>query len=682
MWRNHAFPGIGVLLLLFLTGAGCSATRQPATDAPLAPNVLAVYEGGRVTVEEFERQYARTVGGRARAAEDSLDAYRDFLERYLDFKLKVRAAEDAGLREDSALQQEIATYRAQLARPYLLEQEVTEPLLRDLYEKQKEVIAASHILIRVPPDAAPEDTLAAYEKISALRDSVLMGVDFGDLAYRHSEDPSARGDGLGARGYLDYFSGGRMVKAFEDAAYRTPVGDVSPVFRSEYGYHLVYVHDRKARPPDVRLSHIMVRVQGNTPADTAAALARVDSLRALLEAGASFADVARQHSDDGGTARAGGDLGWVSYDSRLIEPLRSTAFALENVGDVSEPVLTPFGYHLLTVTERRDLPAYDEARPDLQKTLARLPRAERGNEQFARALRRSFGTRIDTTRVLAAFPDVGADSTHRLLKAGRLADSLRAVPFAAVGNTSYTLGDLVAFTQNNPIPRGADHRSTLLRAVDLFLNYCAIDLEVDRLEERDPEFGATMEEFRNGLLLFRLMEDSVWNAAARDSAALQAHYDAHREAYWFPERKRILGFHHRSDSLLKALRTRLAGGESVATVWEDVRHEPGLRLDTTFIADRTESVFDRALDLPVGGLTGVLPYNRGFVLLLNDGVEPPRAKTFEEARAEVLNDYQKVLEAALLQRLRARYRARTFPERLAGVFARERAAPASSTATQ
>ena len=679
--RSFMLSLTGLFALLLV---GCSGPREmtpPSNDPP--PDVVALFDGGVVTMEEFETQYARSVGGREAAADDSLSEYQDFLSRYLDFRLKVQAARDAGLDRDSSLQAEIARYRNQLARPYLLEQRVTEPLLRDLYEKKKEVVDASHILIRVSPNASPEDTLEAYNRIAALRDSALQGVDFGDLAFRHSEDPSAQGNGLGARGRLGYFSGGRMVKAFEDVAFKTPVGQVSEIFRSPYGYHLVYVHDHKPKPNDIRIAHIMIRIKGNTAADTMAALARIDTVRALLAEGRDFAEVAKEYSEDMGSARAGGDLGFISYDSRLIEPLKSTAFALEHVGDLSEPILSRFGYHIIKLEEIREPRSYEESKEDLKAALARLPRSTEYMKKFAEQIRKREGDALDTTLVYSVFDTTSTDSVFVVFSRGGLPDSLLALEFASIGDSTYTIGELIAFTQKNTVTRQQDTRKMILQGINTFLDDRAVDLEVSALEERDPDFRATMDEFRNGLLLFRLMEDSVWTAAAQDSAALRTYYEAHAEKYRFPDRTRIIAFYADSDSLLNAMAEQLDAGRSVEDLAGSTLFDPDhkVRIDTTLVAGATNSVFDQALNLEPGAHTQVMPYTKGYILMVNDGIEPARPKTFEEAQAEVINDYQQVLEDRLLARLRRRYHARLFPERLTRAFQNEPSDRASSTSS-
>ena len=676
MMRMKAFLFSLPLTLFVLTSCGGSRVMAPPRDT-VAPDVVALIGGEPFTLAEFETQYTRTSGDRTQASGDSMGTYVDFLERYVDYRLKVKKALELGLDQDPRIVEEVDNYRRQLARPYLLEREVTEPLLRDLYAKQQLVVDASHILIRLDDNASPADTLDAYHRLSALRDSALAGADFGDLAIRYSEDPSAKGNGLGERGHLGYFSGGRMVKAFEDWAFRTPVGEVSPVFRSPYGYHLVLVHDRKARPDDIRIAHIMIRPGGRTHADTLAALARVDSIRGLLAKGESFADLARALSDDPSSGKSGGDLGFISYDSRLIQNMKDTAFALENINDISEPILTPYGYHLIQLTGRREHRSYEESIEDLKKDIGRLPRVKQAEDAFARRLLKKNGLSVDTALVMSVFASYTPDSLQQALSSLTLPDTVAATTFARLGTLTYTLDDLLGFAKSRRLVRKPTIDAVVLDLMDRFFKDVAVDAEVEHLEARDAQFRQTMEEFKNGLLLFRLMEDSVWTAAAQDSMGLRAYFDAHADAYWFPDRTRLIGLYANSDSVLNAFAAGLDAGrpfeELVAEVHAGGHHS--FRYDTTLVAGTTNSVFDKGLDLAPGGHTAAMPYTRGFILLIHAGTEPARPKRFEEARAEVLNEYQKILEAHMLDRLRRRYSVVTYPDRLVNAF---KAAPAEA----
>lgn len=670
---NRLAPGLALAVILL---AGCSGAQQ-ATLPPQAQDssVVAVLDGEAITLSEFERRYRRSVGGDT-IAPDSADLH-DFLDRYLNFRLKVKAAEDAGIGSLAEVQEEIDTYRLQLARPYMLEQEVLDPIIRDVYARSQEMVDASHILIRVGPEAPPADTLAAYTKLQALVDSLEAGADFGRLAMTYSEDPSATRQGPGYQGRLGFFSAGQMVAAFEDAAYATPVGEVSDIIRTRFGYHILYVHDRQPVLPDVDIAHIMIIPQGPTAADTAAAFEQVREIQQRIEAGEDFSTLARQYSMDSNTRERGGRLGLMPYNNPVIPAsFRDAAFALEHPGDVSDVVETRFGFHLIQLIDQEEPQTFDEAYDELKTQVTRLPRTEQAQRAFAMEARDRYGVTVDTALVKTILERTPPDTILAKLAVNDFEALFDDTTFASIGDAQYTLSEFFAFAKSQRIQRAQTLEPQMMTALDAFLNDRALDYEAMQLEQRDPEFRSLMAEFRDGLLLFRVMEDSVWNAAAQDSAGLRAYYEAHADQYRFPDRTRIIGFYSASDSLLNDVATRLDAGTSVAQMQTMMAADStlDLRIDTTFVAGETSSVYDEALSLTEGAHTEVLAYRNGHVLLVHDGIDPARPKTFEEARSEVISAYQEQLEDRLLQRLREQYNLYVFPERLDQAFAEERSA--------
>ncbi len=657
--------------------SACGGSRPATTPATPAPDVLATYADERLTVAEFEDRYARSVGGREAAADDSVAAYRDFLDRYVDFRLKVIAARAAGLATDSALVAEIGQYRTNLARPYMLEQEVIEPVVRDLFEKQQTVVDASHILILAQPGALPADTLAAYNKLQAVVDSVRAGMPFEQAAIKFSEDPSARGNGQGAGGRLGFFTAGDMVDEFENMAYSTPVGGLSPIFRTRFGYHVLKVEDRKARPQDVRVAHIMIRPDGGDPAQLDSARALAQALRDSVTAGADFGTLAARHSDDPGSAARGGDLGALSWQTPVVEPFKSTAFALENAGDLSPVIETSFGFHVIKLLERAPAPTYEAVFSELKGQVARLPRAKSAQDKLARRILAEYGATADTARVLAAFAGQPYDSLAVRYREGALDAATLAQPVAGIGTESYTMDTVLDFFNTHRAPTAATPEEQAGALLDAFLLEQAIDYEAMRLEAKDDEFARIMGEFQDGLMLFRVMEDSVWQAAQRDSVGLMAYYEAHRDEYRFPDRTRIVSLVAPTDSLLADARTRIESGLTFSQLAAEIsgNAESALQLDTVLIAGASNTVYDRALPLQQGQFVGPFPHRGNTrILLYHAGMEAARPKTFDEARAEVTTAYQDVLDTALRARLRARYDVRLFPERLSQVFAGEQTA--------
>ena len=653
-----------------ITAVGCGSTNQSRLPAEADnPNVVAVFGNDIFTLEEFEERYVRSSGSLESARQDSLAEYQDFLERYVNFRLKVQAAEEAGVTELPSVQQEIRSYRSNLARPYLLEQEVLEPLVRTLYERQKKMVDVSHILLRLEPGAAPADTLAAYERISALRDSVVQGADFGEMAFEYSQDPSARrAEGApGYRGRLGPFTAGRLVEPFETYAFETAVDEVSPVFRTRFGYHILKVHDARDAVPDVRLSHIMIRP---TADDSTAARELIHDLKSQLDEGADFAELARQHSADAQSRGRGGDLGMVGFDAPIHPSFKEPAFALEEVGDVSGVVETPYGFHLIKLTDREAPQTYEESYDELKKLVTRLPRSEAAEQELAWEVIEEQNATIDSALVRQAFEDVAADSVFAKLVAKDLPSDVLADTVFAIGDSTFTLAEIAEATTKTSATQTGGPVERAMTIVDAFVTQTAIDYEAARLEERDEEFRRLMNEFRDGLVLFQFMEDSVWTAAEQDSAALVAYYEERRDEYWWPERTRIVSLQSPSDSLLAIATERLEAGDAATDVYASLTADTlnVIRMDTTMIADSTNSIYDRALGLNEGELVGPLEYRGQHIVLLNEGVEAPRAKTFEEARTQVVSDYQTIVEDRLIERLRERYNAHTFPQRLVNAY--------------
>lgn len=684
--HNLFFSSAACLLMtaLLLVGAGCGSSKESARSSSMdAANIIATYGNETLTLAEFENHYTRTVGNRAMAMEDSVAEYQDFLQRYVDFRLKVKEGVRAGYSTDPEILNEINSYRTSFAKPYLLDKTVLEPIIQDLYERSKEMVSASHILLRVPQDAPPADTLTAYNKIVALRDSAMQGVPFGDLAFRHSEDPSAsrEGGGPGFRGDLGFFTAGRMVEEFENEAYTTPVGEVSEPFRTQFGYHILHVKDRQPVIPNVTVAHIMVRLAGNAPEDSAEAIQKIEAIQDRLESGEAFPQVAQTSSEDANSARNGGVLGTLRYDDyRVDAAFKDAAFGLEELNTPSEIVETQYGYHILMLTDRDELGTLEEEYDSLKKTAANLPRTKRAEDQLTADIRTRYASMIDSTALRSLVATQHSDSVIILLSTSSFSEAELNQPIASLGDSTFTLGDLTAYLKNNRVTMMPTADEQLWTAVDDLIDQHALDYEAAQLEQRDAEFGRIMAEFRDGLVLFRLMEDSVWTAATQDSLALQAHYNAHREAYQFPKRTRVIEVYSKADTVLTSIAAQLAGGTSLESFVAEIDEATSryVNIDTLLVEDATNSVYDQAIVLDEGEHTAVLQHRTGHVILFNAGTVAPRPKTFEEARTEVANDYQQVLEDRLLARLRKDYNVRTYPERLSAAF-QEMTSTASGT---
>ncbi|MDB5269183.1 MAG: peptidylprolyl isomerase, partial [Hymenobacter sp.] len=238
MHKRILYAGAAVVTLL----AGCQ-TSKPAASATTGSTTTgpAVETLGTYPVPANEFAYVYRKNNSSAPDYGTRQSVSDYLDLYTNFRLKVLEAEQKGLDTTQAFKRELEGYRQQLAQPYLTEKSVTDQLVREAYDRMSQEVNASHILIRVAPDATPQDTLIAYQKIEKLRQQALSDTDFGQLARANSEDPSARENG----GKLGYFTAMQMVYPFESAAYKTPVGQVSQPIRTRFGYHIIKVNDKR-----------------------------------------------------------------------------------------------------------------------------------------------------------------------------------------------------------------------------------------------------------------------------------------------------------------------------------------------------------------------------------------------------------------------------------------------------
>lgn len=672
---------LALLLALLVAGVlttACSGGRS-ATDGPAGnePIVVARYADTSITLDAFEQRYARSVGGRDSAAQDSMTAYQDFLDRYLEFRLKVRAAREAGIDTLAGVRRDIRSYREQMARPRLVREEILRPIARTLYERRATEVDVSHILLRVGPNAAPADTQNAYRKLQMIRDSLQRGADFGAMALRYSEDPSAQQEGRrGYRGHLGYLTAGDIVEPFEDRMYATPEDSLSEVFRTRFGYHVLKVHGRRPRPQPRRISHILIRSGQRASRDSAEARRLADSLKTAARQGADFAELARTHSEDRGSASKGGDLGMIRPSGRLPGAFRKAMVSLDSIGAVSDVVRTQYGFHVLTMTDREERGSFEEEYDALRKEASEMPRVKNRKNRLAALLREDFGASVDTSAVEAAAGVPSADSAAAALLDADLGAAAGRT-FATLGDSTYTIGALRRYVASVPGAR----QMPLRRAMMDFVNDRTLRYATARLAERDPDFAHTLKEYREGVLLFRYMQDSVWTAASRDTAGLRQTYRAHPDRYRFPERIRTIVLRSTADSLLQPYVAAHADGTPLDRLVARAAADSLVDPDTVMVTDSSSAPFRQMRNVADGAAAGPVRSDGSPLLLIRDRRLPPRPKSFAEARSEVVRDYQDAYEARVVERLRRRYNAATYPERLTAAFS-SASAPARRSASR
>ncbi|MEM0963236.1 MAG: peptidylprolyl isomerase, partial [Bacteroidota bacterium] len=450
-------------------------------------------------------------------------------------------------------------------------------------------------------------------------------------------------------------TGGRTVLDFENAAYETPVGELSGPVRTQFGVHLVKVTDRRPRRAEIQARHILIRTQSDAEVDSATAV--IDSLRARVLAGDDFAELAREFSDDTGSGARGGDLGTFGR-GRMVPPFEQAAFELDEVDDLSGPVVSRFGVHLIQLTGVSERPSYEDSYTELRQLAERLPRTALRRQELGREFIDEVGGTYDAPLVREAVMQYGEDAARDSVLALGFGDYAERT-FATVGDSTYAFDDVIPTlrrTRYGPHPAGE-----MIEATRGFVEEQAVQQALARLEERDPEFARVFQSYAEGVLLFRVAEDSVWTPAKEDEAGLRAYFEARPGQFRFPERRRVLAFRSSSDSLLQAVRGRVSDGlDPLAAL--DGRTD--VQLDTLYIADSTQTAVDAVLTMTLGQTTDIILERGRRVFFLYDALEGPRDKSFQEARAELVTGFQEEMEEAWEERLRERYDADLYPERV------------------
>ncbi len=340
--------GISIIPVLFLLGCG---TSNP---------IVATVGDEKITLKYFEDSYAKDNGGWDTSAISSVEDRQRFLDLLIKYKLKVKDAHAQELEKDSAIISEMKTYNNTVAQSYIIEKEVVEPGLERMYNRKKDEVRASHILFSLKLKASPQDTLAAYEQAMNTIAKIPQ-VPFDTLAFKYSEDPSAKVN----YGNLGFFSGGRMVPEFEDAAYSLKSDDYTKTpIRTQYGYHIIKVTGRQPNSGSVRISHILLRFKEDLK-DTDAVRDTVWMIYRKLKSGASFTEMMQKYSQDPKSVANNGDIGFYERD-RLPQNVADIFYKMK-LDSISEPMRFNYGFHIFKLTEKKALPSFAEMQKDLKE---------------------------------------------------------------------------------------------------------------------------------------------------------------------------------------------------------------------------------------------------------------------------------------------------------------------------
>jgi peptidyl-prolyl cis-trans isomerase SurA len=583
----------------------------------------------KITLDEFEYAYAKNVGGWEAAQKDSFQQYIDFMELYMKFRMKLRNALVRGLDTDPALEKELNDYQEQVGKSYIIEKHIIQPGLEKLYERRKEEIRVSHIMIK----SGEGGEEAANGKANALLDSITIGVSFEEIAEKYSDDKFSGPKG----GDIFFVTAGLLPVEFEDAMYSLQAGDVfSDPVKTNYGYHLIKVTQRQERIPKIQAKHILISYfDADGKADSLAAKLTADSVYAMLQEGAVFGELVEKYSDDTGTAKKGGDLGFFER-RQMVQAFDEMVFSMK-IGEISEPVQTNFGYHIIMVTDIQAYPIFENDRENLLNTYKKQ-RYDIDYANYFNGLKSKYNYVLneqtvelivensDSVRFGVDYPNPDAiDDKVLFTYAG---NSMSGEEFLKETNKNTEFAGKPVFL-----------KAEVMKAVDKISEDDLMYSASLNLVDEDPNFAALMDEYRNGVYIFKLQEDEVWNKLNIDSTQIYDYWTKHKENYSFPDRVSFGEIFSTRDSLIQKYYQLLQDGADFDSLAALYTERPGKKKDNGFYELQNVNFSDLSREAnkieTEEQIAEPIKFSGGYAIFKLYERELARLKTFEEARAEV-----------------------------------------------
>lgn len=648
---THSFILVAAIILNF------AAFGQKKADN----KVLMQIGNEKVMVKEFMDVFTKNNVQNEVIDKKSLDEY---LDLFINFRLKVMEAMALKLDTNQAFIRELDGYRKQLAKPYFTDSKVSDELLQEAYERKLIDIRASHILLMLDKNAPPQDTLEAWNRIMKIRERIINGEDFSKVAVETSEDPSVRDREAvanqrtfraGNKGDLGYFSVFDMVYPFETGAYETEIGQISMPLRSEFGYHLIKVTEKTPASGLIEAAHIYVSVNPDASEEEIAEKdEKIRFIYGKINEGMSFEDAVREYSEDRGSAARDGLLSKFAVN-RIVPEFVSVVKKLQP-GEVSAPVQTIYGFHIIKLIGLDKPGSFEDEAPKLKERISKDVRSQKSEDAVINQIKAENKFKIFDKNLQAFLSKLDTNLIKGNFNASAYEMSKK--PLFSLGKKQFTENDFAQYLSQKQTPQ--ENTKPDVYGYKLFNDYVkasCLEYEDSRLELKYPDFASLMREYHDGILLFDLMDQRVWSKAVKDTTGLQAFHEANRDTYMWKERADATIYTiTNKDELdrVKAILERLSDDKEIRDALESdsikaVRIQPG----------KFESGDNKFVDATKWslGLSEVMysEADKFDVIVRIREILPVQPKALEESRGIITSDYQNYLEKEWIKELRMKY---------------------------
>lgn len=623
--------------LVILLGGLSQAVAQPSDDP--GSSTLFTVAGKPVTIGEFTYLFKKNHPRKEDYTEEKVSNYLDLL---VTFKMKVAEAGARGYDTTRAFRKEFTGYRSELKKPYLADKDQLNYLTRQAYERMTLEVRASHILVSFPPNPAPADTLAAYAKITSLQQRLQQGEDFATLARNNSDEPMAKT----TSGDLGYFTALQMVYPFEEAAYNLKTGEVSRPVRTRFGYHLIRVTDRRLARGEVEVSHIILRTGTK---DDNRVKTKIFELQAELQGGRSWDEICKEYSDDPSTKNSGGRLRPFGVGALAnIPQFEKVAFSLHQPGEISDPFQSVYGWHIIRLERRIPVPPFEQAEESLRRRISRDERLKFAEDRVRTQQLKQLGytENIQSKNEILALADSSLLKSRWRFKG---TPDLRSRDLFVLNGKRYSIDAFVRYAEREQQPQVAAPAEAMRQLYNAFLYSQLDEWEEGDLVNKFPEYRNLVNEYREGILLFTIMEKEVWNKATEDTVGLRVFYEKNKQKYAGGERVRARVFGSDDSVFVAGIGKKVQAGDSLTRA--ELKRFKSVQGPRNFAAGESKAV-DRAPK--VTGLHQV-KVDATHYLVQVESLVPPGIRSLDEIRSRVISDYQDHLEKEWVKVLHSKY---------------------------
>ena len=607
---------------------------------------LFTYGSNAVSKDEFLRAYNKN----KTAVTDKSKALRDYLDLFIKFKLKVKAATDMHLDTLSTLKSDLQNFRSQIEEGYLTDDQEVSRLVQEAFIRSQKDIHILHLFIPVPTDAKGADSIK-YSK--AAQDAYAAAMQQKSFA-QISDDlkkSSVKADWADA-GFITVFT---LPYNYENIVYQLKPGEISKPFSSKNGYHLFKnVEERKAAGK-IKIAQILISVPVNsTEIEKLQAKKLADSVYQALKSGADFAEMARNVSNDKMTFITGGELPEFGV-GKFTPAFENRAFAMQKDGEITAPFETEFGYHILKRLSQTPVPTdKNEAYAfNLKQQLQEDPRMQLARDKFLNDVLKKTHFKKNA--------NLNMSDLFKLTDSFLVADKIK--PVGAVNgntvlfsfdNSTVKVSQWLDFIKEYKNTSGAYKGETDKQLFEKYISNSAFDNYRKRLQQFNPDFKYQLQEFKEGNMLFEVMERNVWSKAAGDTTELKKYFDREPNKYIWGESADAILVSAASERIAKEAAQQLKASKDWKQIVDD--NNPQLQADSgryelkQLPVDKIKIAEGFISDPVVNSADGTASFVK--ILKLYPANQP---RNFEEARGLVINDYQNLLEEKWLQQLKKKY---------------------------